>query len=377
MNKKLIAIAIAGALAAPLAAQAEVSIYGTMDVSVESFNNDCDACTGTAPAGLALLDSSGDDSSVAASSNSSNIGFKGAEDLGGGMKAIWQAEAGVNVTDKNGGGNGWATRNTFVGLAGGFGTVIVGRHDTPYKTLGRKVDFFVNGIGDTRTLTNTDGQDARTDNTIAYITPNMNGLSAVIAYVTDVRGNATDDSNNDAYSFSINYANGPLFVGVANQKISEDALGGNADAEATRVAASYKFGGLKVAGSWQSDKAVGAIDGADRDSWGLGAAYTMGNNTIKAQYYNMDELDNVNDSGATKWAIGFDHAMSKQTTLYAAYAAVSNDDNSAIGVTGNGDGHGDTGPGSWVGTDGVNVYGGMTDPGGSPSAFSVGIKHKF
>jgi predicted porin len=351
MNKKLIAIAIAGALAAPLAAQAEVSIYGTMDVSVESFNNDNAAAA--------------EDSSLAASSNSSNIGFKGAEDLGGGMKAIWQAEAGVNVTDANGGGNGWAARNTIVGLAGGFGTVVVGRHDTPYKIVGRKVDFFVNGVGDTRTLTNTDGQDARTNNVIAYISPNMNGLSLFAAYVTDVAGDGTDDTNNDAYSFSVSYANGPLYVAVANQKISADALGATDDAEATRLVASYKLGALKVAGSWQQDKAVGGTDGADRDGWGLGAAYTMGNNTLKAQYYNLGELDNVDKTGASKWAIGVDHAMSKQTTLYAAYAAVSNDDASAINVTGNGDGHGDSGPA------------GATELGGSPSAFSVGIKHKF
>ena len=132
MNKKLIAIAIAGAMAAPMAAHAgEATIYGVMDVSIDAFDNDDT--------------SAANDSSTGVSSNSSRIGFKGAEDLGGGMKAVWQVETGINL------GNGtttWAGRNSFAGLAGGFGTFILGKHDTPYKTVGRKAELFGNGVGD-------------------------------------------------------------------------------------------------------------------------------------------------------------------------------------------------------------------------------------
>ena len=373
MNKKLIAIAIAGALAAPLAAQAEVTIYGTMDVSIDSINND--------------VKGNDTDSSLAASSNSSNIGFKGAEDLGGGMKAIWQAEAGVNPTDaNNGGSNSWAARNTIVGLAGGFGTFVLGRHDTPYKVLGIKGQFFVNGIGDTRTLTNIDAQDARANNVIAYISPNMNGVSLFAAYVTDLAGSGMDNTDNGAYSVSLSYANGPLFIGVANQKIKQDGVPAkyntvpDADPQATRVVASYKLGGLKVAANWQQDKNVAGLDGFDNTGWGLGAAYTMGNNTVKAMFQNAGEFDNTDKTGATKWAIGIDHAMSKQTTLYAAYAATSNDDNAFYSVTGAADGHGDSGPqGTNLNTiDASNLAATDVDePGNSPTAFSIGIKHKF
>lgn len=365
MNKKLLALAIAGAMAAPMAAQAEATIYGKLHVSVESINNDNSAAE--------------EDSSMAVSSNSSRIGFKGAEDLGGGLKAIWQAESTIGVGSNQ---NSWSNRNTFVGLAGGFGTAIVGRHDTPYKTLGRKVDLFGDSIGDSRTIINQSGQDARTNNTIAYITPNFNGFSAVLAYVTDVTdndpelatdnstNNTTDNTENSAVSVSLNYANGPLFIGVAHQSVSDNNFGTNADDRVSnRVAASYEMGSLKFTGLWESNEAVAGTEDRDFDAWGLGAAFKMGANTIKAQYYFKDETDDYgavdgDETDASKWAVGFDHSMSKQTTVYAYYARVSNGDASAINIS-EADGHGDAGPA------------GDTEAGGDPSAFALGIVHKF
>ncbi len=383
MNKKLLALAVAGIMAAPMAAQAEATIYGKMHLSVDSFDND-----------NSNVD---EDSGLGVSSNSSRIGFKGAEDLGGGMKAIWQIESGVDIA---GNGGTLGSRNSFVGLAGGFGTVIGGKHDTPYKSVGRKVDLFGDTVGDSRTVLNLSGQDARTQNTLAYITPSMNGFSAVLAYVTDYRSTAastvesrladvgiddvdlgdTSDANDNndwsAISAAVNYANGPLYVGVAHQQLSAEAdtlaatVGGTAvtldldDSTATRVAASYEMGALKFTALWQQESNVGLVEDADRDAWGLGAAYKMGANTLKAQYYFSDEFADIDDSEYSKWALGIDHSMSKQTSVYAAYASVSNEDNMGVNVVAY-DGHGDTGPA------------GSTEAGGDPSALSVGLIHKF
>ena len=352
MNKKLIAIAIAGAMAAPFAANAgEATLYGKMHVSVDQFDND--------------NSNAAEDSGTGLSSNSSRWGIKGAEDLGGGMKAIWQVETGVNLTDGNGGGN-MANRNSFAGLAGGFGTALVGRHDTPYKIVGRKADLFGDTVGDSRTLINTaqgaTGHDLRPNNVIAYATPNMGGFSAMAAYVSDWNGDTTDDNETDAYSINVAYSAGPLWVGFGTQEISMNAAGVE-DPSANRLAASYKLGAAKLTALWQETEDNGGTDGADQTTWGIGGAYTMGNNTLKAQYYVADEMDNTNDTGSSKVAVGIDHAMSKQTSVYAMYAAVDNDDAASVNVVTSG--HGDAGPA------------GGPELGGDPSAFSVGLVHKF
>lgn len=355
MQKKLIALAVAGALAAPLAAQAETTIYGKMHMSIDSINNDNSAAD--------------KDSSVGISSNSSRIGFKGAEDLGGGLQAVWQTESAIDLAGSE---SSLSARNSFLGLAGGFGTVIAGRHDTPYKTVGRKVDLFGDTIGDFRSITNANpgvadavGNDARTNNTIAYITPDMNGLSAALAYVTDVASDTkNDNTDNSAYSLSVNYANGPLFAAIGYQSISSDVFGTDDDQTAARIAASYKLAGLKLNAMYfaESNNGGGNADINDRTGYLLGAAYGMGNNTFKVQYVaaETDESDTM----GSKVAVGFDHAMSKATSVYVAYAQVSNDDGVTYNVTGSG--HGDQGP---------SVDG--TEAGGSPSAFSVGMTHKF
>ena len=109
MKKSLIALAVAGTIAAPaaFAATANVDIYGIMNIAIQDTDaNNVD---------LDVVD------------NVSRIGFKGSEDLGGGLKAIWQIEQGLNASTADQtafGGKG--LRNTFVGLSGGFGTALIG-----------------------------------------------------------------------------------------------------------------------------------------------------------------------------------------------------------------------------------------------------------
>ncbi len=341
MNKKLITLAVAGTLAMPLAAQAEVTIYGKLHVSVENIDNDVGGA---------------DDSSTSVSSNSSRIGFKGSEDLGNGMKAIWQLEQEVNLTDK-GKAKDWASRNSFVGLTGSFGTFLVGRHDSPYKAVRGKVDFFGDQIGDNRNvIAAVQSHDARLENALVYVTPAMNGLRAALGYSADTAGGSSDDNDTDAYSLNVTYGNGPLWFGVAHQEINTSAA---LDTDSTRLAGSYKFGDFKVAALWQSTELT---NGNDVDAWGVGGAYRMGNNTIKAQYYSLDDTDGTSNTGADMWAVGFDHTLSKRTSVYAAYAKAGNDAGQSIGVTGGG--HGDRGIVSPVN-------------GSDPNAFAVGLVHKF
>jgi predicted porin len=362
MKKSLIALAVAGVVSAPaFAATSNVDVYGVMNVGV--FSVDADV--------------TGDDRSTSVSGQSSRIGFKGAEDLGGGLSAIWQIETGVSVDEGGGFGGG---RNTFVGLKGGFGTVLMGKHDTPMKMIGRKVDNFGDTYADSRNLLGsvaddgTNAFDQRTNNTIAYISPNFTGLTFIGAYVTDhgISGGGTfancatglDCNDRDAYSITADYTNGPLMLAMGYERQNTNALVAAVNTEVDRsiwrLVGGYKFGNFKLGAQYERGSADDVLAVADRNAWGVFGNYAMGNITLKANYLTVGDYKGVNDSGAKQYTLGADYALSKRTTAYALYAKVKNDTNAGFGVGGS------TGADSTVGN--LNT---------DPSVFGVGVKHTF
>lgn len=353
MKKNLIAVAIAAAVAAPVAF-ADATVYGVAHMSYDNLDN-------------------GSTSVAAVSSNSSRIGIKGSEDLGAGLKAVYQFETTASFDGDTANTSGLGgQRNTFAGLAGGFGTVLLGKHDTPLKMMGRKYDLFGDQIGDTRALTGEGSWDLRPNNVIAYVTPNMGGFSAVLAYVNDenstkngavvstTNGSNFAADNTDAYSAMLSYSIGKFGVDAAYENHSKGIHGKAYDA--VRVGASYDFGMAKVNAFYanQDRNTVGtSIKGVN--IYGLGAGVKVGAaGTVKAQYFIADEINNGNN-GASVMALGYDHKMSKNTTAYVAYAATNNDANGTYGVS-TGGGHGE-------------VL--ATAAGKDPSAISVGLIHKF
>ena len=359
MKKSLIALAIASAVSAPaFAATSNVDIYGVLNVGV--FRVDSDQV--------------GKDTSTSIVSNASRIGFKGTEDLGGGLAAVWQIESGFNADTQTG---TLASRNTFVGLKGGFGTVLLGNMDTPMKTLGRSVDNFGDTMADSRNLlgaTYTTGAtafDLRTKNTIAYVTPDFSGLSAVVGYVADhaiVAGGTDcaaglDCNQNDAWSAAVNYNNGPLLLGAGYEKHNVVVGAPNTidSRKIWRVVGGYSFGNAKLGATYEKGSADTALAAADRKAWGVFGNYAMGAVTLKANYLKVDEANNVAGSGAKQYTVGADYALSKRTTAYALYAKVKNDTAAAFGL---GAGAGDSN--TAVGVAGVD-----------PSVFGIGLKHAF
>ena len=359
MQKKLIALAIASAFVAPaFAATSNVEIGGGLNFSVDYLD----------------ADTASQDGNLNVSSNSSNIYFKGTEDLGGGLKALWHIQTyfsagGTGNADTGVAGeavkDGVASGNTYVGLTGGFGTVLLGRMEAPAKLVGRKVDLFGDQLGDNRNLLSkpngkTNGFDLRPNNTMAYATPNISGLVGTLAYVTNVgdTGAATEASTT-AWSASGVYENGPLMLALGYQRHNVDAA--NLDESVLRLSGSYSMGDLRFVGIYQKadNDATGAND-ADVNTWGLGAAYKMGAITLKGQYYSAGEADDVANSDADMWALGVDYALSKRTTTYAAYASTDNE--GAAKYSAFGGGHGDQ-PTIAVG--------------GNPSGFQIGVKHTF
>jgi len=125
------------------------------------------------------------------------VGVKGSEDLGGGLKAIYQIELGINPTDTNNNlvnnADTISMRNTFVGLAGGFGTVLMGRHDTPLKISTGKLDFFADTLADMNATVGF--HDLRADNAVAYISPSFSGFTLAAAIVPAGGGTALGTTN--------------------------------------------------------------------------------------------------------------------------------------------------------------------------------------
>ena len=128
MNKKLLSMAVAAAMVAPTAAMAEAVLYGKLHMSIDwaDVENGFD---GWGLNGRGSLPGEG---------RANRIGVKGSEDLGNGLKAIYQVEFGIQMTEEgnqsvaSGGDDTISMRNSFVGLTGGWGTFVVGRNDTPY-----------------------------------------------------------------------------------------------------------------------------------------------------------------------------------------------------------------------------------------------------
>jgi len=325
MKKSLIALAVAGAFAAPaFAATENVDVYGKVHASISMFDDQQDVTTGGA---TAVND-------VQISSNASRFGIKGAEDLGGGLSGIWQIESGVNLDEQTG---TLASRNSFVGLKGGFGTVLLGNHDTPLKLVGRAVDLFGDTMADSRNV-NGVGSDARAKNVLAYITPNMGGFGVAAAYSTDFNGtaNATGDAKDNAvYNLSATYNNGPIFVGLGYG--DGDGHENAGIGSQLRLAAGLTFGPAKIVAQFDTldDDSHFQGQAGDFESFMVGAAFTFGNVVLKANYMEgtydgdinaVDELGAAPQAGydVEQFTIGADYNLSKRTTVYALYAAGTN-----------------------------------------------------
>ncbi len=227
MQKKLIALAIAGLAAAPAFAQTNVTIYGVADLTWEYVD-----------AKGARNETADLDGRSRLTSNSSLLGFKGVEDLGNGLKAIFQFETGISAD--TGMGSSFSARDTFVGLSSAWGTILGGNLTHPLRAMGSKVSMSpgATGIGFTAATYGTilglkTGTDDRTPNTVAYVSPAlMGGLTFTGAYINGERnenvtvtapGTATNPVlppggtvSLESYQWQLaaQYENGPLYLGI-------------------------------------------------------------------------------------------------------------------------------------------------------------------
>jgi predicted porin len=184
---KTVMLSLSAAMLAPAVGlgASSVSLYGTLNADLESVS-----ANGATVPGASFLPRS------RVSSNSSNVGLRGAEDLGNGLAAFFQVESAVNV---DAGGGTWASRNSAGGLQGSWGKVFFGQWDTPYKVSTARLDPFGNTtigaysaiMGLAGSLTTAQGGsnfqqqatfDRRASNVVQYWTPTIEGISGRIAY---------------------------------------------------------------------------------------------------------------------------------------------------------------------------------------------------
>jgi predicted porin len=280
MKKHLIAAAVAGILAAP--AMAQVTVYGIMDLAVRSSSPDVGPSTTTM---------------VSGSFYTSRLGFKGTEDLGGGLKASFTLEGKV---DADTGATTLGNRESSVALSGGFGAITLGRTDTSQSEAVELVAHFANmgnfGLHGTALANPEYGGDQ--PNTIRYTSPSMGGVTLQVGTsLGDERGG--DDNN----SISLAYAAGPLSLAVGFDDV------GNDDFQV--IGARYNAGAFAVGIS------AGKRDAAtDIDTMGLSAMINLGSGM--AAHVGVRTMESGTDEFKTT-NLGVSKALSKRTTLVGMY----------------------------------------------------------
>jgi predicted porin len=347
MNKKLLTLAVAAALTAPTAAMAEAVLYGDLQVSIDYASFDNDSYEGWGVNGGGPMPGK--------SNRDNQIGLKGSEDLGNGLKAIYHVQINVELTAENsntiltndniarGGDNLVTMQKSYVGLTSDWGTFVVGRNDTPLYTSTEKLDLFSNTMAD---YNDTVGfQDVRADNAIAYVSPSMSGFQLAAAIVpgggmtAGAGANNNADSLADAYSVAGVYKNGPFFASLAYETLGNE-LYMNTAVSNNSLSTSYvendyskwrlglglmDWNGFTVTGIFedQSDHPTNV----DQQLWQLQAAYAFGNNAVKAMYGvgDRDKIVGGQDLDYSTWAVAFDHNLSKRTKAYVLYNQYTDD----------------------------------------------------
>jgi predicted porin len=335
MKKKIIALALASSFAAPLA-MADVTIYGVMSASVESVQ---------ATGGSTTLSSR-----TRVADNNSRIGFKGSEDLGNGLKSIWQVESSLKYFEQGGTNDAnqtatLATRNTFVGLdSARLGTAVMGLYDSAYKRL---TNGGVNVMGDT--AADIDGTsknvaaifsrgEARLSNSVHYTSPLLAGFQGGISYGVDETN--TPKRNHLSLAGQYNWQNFQIAAGWDHTANTGGYLGYFNGANAltadaggsvnfSKLVASYKFasGTYLGAGVERGTYDVAGSSAMAQTGWTVAATQDIGAATLKASYSRLGSLSNTaspDDYRSSEWVLGASYNLSKRTSVFSYYARINN-----------------------------------------------------
>jgi predicted porin len=370
LKQKAIVLAVAGAMGVPVVAFAQnVQVYGkvypqfaTMKSSGASSAADLNPVIspGAVDGDLKRRNS--------VDANNSRIGFRGSEDLGGGLKAIFQIESKTSIDT---GGNLWASRDSFVGLSGGFGTVKLGNMDTVYKSLGDPIGILGissgNFVSDSSVLSQgpLSGIDfhQREKNSIIYESPSFGGVTLLAEYASPAKEEQKPAGSHlkaSTQSYGVKYEVGPLYLAAATEIRKDQFMFSSSDNiaagfftpsaargesvhskdQAVRGAAMYEFPthtkvSLDVAQIklQETGGAPGTFAEAKNKRWAVTAEQGLGNVKVAASYAKSDKGNCSLNGGGGCFTDGFEGSqfnlgamlnLSKRTGVFAIYSRLTN-----------------------------------------------------
>jgi predicted porin len=326
MKKSLLALAVLGAFAGAASAQSSVTLFGVVDVNARLVKTGDESIKQLGTDGI----------------NSSRLGFRGVEDLGGGLKAGFWLEAGVNPDVGTTNGKFFNRRST-VSLLGGFGEVRLGRDYTPtFWNLTVFDPFGTNGVGALTNVIASGGITTpllsgtttlvRADNSIGYFLPS--GIGGLYGQAMVAAGEGT--AGNKYVGGRIGYAAGPLDVAGS---YGQTQTAGDGKFKMANVGAAYTFGPVKLTGQWvrmDTDFAAG-ISGvnAKADLWQVGAVVALGQGELHAAYDQIKGKNDIDGMEARQIAVGYVYNLSKRTALYGTFSDLKNEGGTSFAVAGN------------------------------------------
>jgi predicted porin len=337
MKKSVLALAVLGAFTGVASAQSSVTLFGIVDLNVRYVNND-DTTYSLGQDGMA----------------SSRLGFRGVEDLGGGLKASFWLEAALGPDTGTGSasfGNGSQDTNALVfqrrstvSLSNRFGELRLGRDYTPQFWNWTVFDpFGTNGVGSALNLSLEAGNFAgsggsygtlvRANNSVQYILPN--GVFGPGLYGNFMVAAGEAACGNMMWGGRRGDAAGPFNVAAAysDTDVTETVSGTN-----WNIAGSWDFKIFKISAFYSQIEVSGSLAGVDigdrgQDNWYIGASMPLGQANFKVSWGQADGTGLSSQRGAKQWALGADYNLSKRTAIYATVSSINNDSASAFRVT--------------------------------------------
>ncbi len=356
MKRQLVALAVLATLGAGAHAQSTVTLFGVADATVQLGRGSAANKTGLGSGGNA----------------SSRFGFRGVEDLGGGLKAGFWLESGYNTddgsgstnrnsgtgiggysiagtsnnqfgTDTSGSGLRFARRATVSLLGDSWGEIRLGRDFSLQYLTGSAADpFGDNGVGSsmaTNTRLMVAGPVAtRVDNSITYHSPNFGGFYGQLQAYRGEQGAGATRDNGNGYAARLGYKNGPLDVSLAYGKTDYAAVATNlyiGDIKDWSVAAGYNLGvAILQVGYRKAEVKNTAFGDPESTAYVVGAKVPVGAGEIRASWSRAELEATGIDAKADKFAVGYVHNLSKRTALYSTLAYVKNKGGSGVVLNG-------------------------------------------
>ena len=404
-KRKIVVTAVAGALGtlgigfagAAFAQQSSVEIYGKLYPQFGSMSTSGATAVGTAVSTIQGVAGTGvnlrNRNNVDA--NNTRIGFRGKEDLGGGLKAFWQIENKVPI---DAGAGVFAGRDSFAGIEGGFGSVRLGNLSTVYKTTGTPVGIIGvnsgNFVSESAVLAKTgfgtssaSSFHLRRANTVRYESPTFSGIQLTADYSPDEV--KTGSLNADLWSLGAEYKAGPLSIGIAHE-IHNDLFGGSKNVpaavanvttgagdnhskdKATRAAVMYKFGQTRVALDLTTTnlqesgtRVAGKFDNYKKTAWTIAWEQGWGGPWKTAASYSRAAAGSCTLTGGVACStsgldgnmltLGGEYSLSKRTALFALYTKLNNGSSATYD----------------------NTAAGGVAPGADTTQYALGVRHNY